>query len=262
MDLELTDRSALITGSYRGTGLVMARRFLDEGARVFVHGFTTEQAESAAAELGGGTPVAGDVRQPEGVEQLADAVGDTINVLVNNYGTAQVSPEGDLDGGLALLDDWLDLYRANVLTAQRLTARFLPAMRQLPFARIINLGTAGALAPGAHNSRYYTAKAALVAMTSSLAREVAGTNVRVNMVSPGLILTPEVEAAYMRRGEREGWGTTWSAVEAHVARNIPIGRIARREEVADLVLFLASPRADAIHGQNIVIDGGALRGGG
>ena len=95
-------------------------------------------------------------------------------------------------------------------------------------------------------------------MTVSLAKEVAGTGIRVNLVSPGLILTPEVEAAYLERGRKRGWGDSWTDVEPHVAAEIPIGRIARREEVADLVVFLASDRADAIHGQNIKIDGGAL----
>jgi NAD(P)-dependent dehydrogenase (short-subunit alcohol dehydrogenase family) len=95
-------------------------------------------------------------------------------------------------------------------------------------------------------------------MTVSLAKEVAGTGVRVNLVSPGLIRTPEVEARFLEEGRAKGWGTTWEEVEPHVARDIPIGRIVRREEVADLVAFLASPRADALHGQNIRIDGGAL----
>ena len=73
-----------------------------------------------------------------------------------------------------------------------------------------------------------------------------------------LIRTPEVEAAYLERGRRKGWGQTWEEIEPRVAADIPIGRIVRREEVADLVLFLASPLSDAIHGQNIRIDGGAL----
>ena len=105
---------------------------------------------------------------------------------------------------------------------------------------------------------YYAAKGALATMTVSLAKEVGATGVRVNLVSPGLILTPEVEAAYLEKGRREGWGEDWAAVEPHVAKDIPIGRIARREEVANLVAYLASPLADAIHGQNIRIDGGAV----
>ena len=67
-----------------------------------------------------------------------------------------------------------------------------------------------------------------------------------------------MEQAYLDKGRREGWGDTWEEVEPHVARDIPIGRIARREEVANLVAYLASPLADAIHGQNIRVDGGSV----
>ena len=94
-------------------------------------------------------------------------------------------------------------------------------------------------------------------MTIGLAREVAGTNIRVNLVSPGLILTPEVKSSYLKRAAQKDWGSTWSEVEPKIAGDIPIGRITRREEVADLILFLCSTKADAIHGQNIMIDGGS-----
>ena len=252
MQLGLEDRSVLVTGSYRGTGLVIARSFLEEGANVFVHGFDAGQASAAVAEIGGGTAVAGDIREDAGADAVADRVGDGLDILVNNYGAA----EGGRWESLAAAE-WIGMYETNVLSAQRLVRRFLPGMKQRAFGRIVNLGTTGSLAPGARNPHYYAAKAALAAMTASLAQEVAGTGIRVNLVSPGMIRTPEVEAGYMRRAAREGWGDTWEEVEPHIAARIPIRRIVRREEVADLVLFLASPRADAIHGQNILIDGGA-----
>ena len=256
MDLDLTNRTVLVTGSYRGTGLVIARSFVAEGAQVFVHGFTAEQTEAGVAEIGGGTPVCGDIRTEDGADAVAEVLGAAPDILVNNYGAAS---RAYWDGATAA--EWTEMYEVNVLSAQRLIHRFLPAMKERDYARIINLGTAGSLAPGARNPHYYAAKAALVAMTTSLAQDVAGTAVRVNLVSPGMILTPEVEAGYMRRAAREGWGDNWTDVEPHVAADIPIRRITRREEVADLVLFLASPRADAIHGQNVVIDGGALARG-
>ena len=131
-------------------------------------------------------------------------------------------------------------------------------MQQRGWGRIINLGTAGSTKPNSRNPQYYAAKGALATMTVSLAKELAGTAVRVNLVSPGIILTPEVRDAYLERGQRKGWGTTWEEIESVAAKDIPIGRITRREEVANLVVFLASPLADAIHGQNIKIDGGSL----
>ncbi len=131
-------------------------------------------------------------------------------------------------------------------------------MRKQNFGRIINLGTVGSTRPNAVMPHYYAAKGALATLTVGLAKEVAGTGIRVNLVSPGLILTPEVEASYLKRGAAKGWGSSWEEIEPHVAKDIPIGRIVRREEVADLICFLASPRADALHAQNIRIDGGAL----
>jgi 3-oxoacyl-[acyl-carrier protein] reductase len=254
MDLRLRGRTALVTGSSRGTGLVIARRLAEEGARVLVHGLEPGQAERAIAEIGAGRPVTGDICTDAGAAALVQACSDeTIDILVNNYGTA--------DGGSwerSATDDWLLSYQKNVLSAQRLIRALLPGMRTRAFGRIINLGTVGSTQPNARMPQYYAAKGALATMTISLAREVAGTAIRVNLVSPGLILTPEVEAAWLERGRKQGLGSTWEEIEPHVAADIPIRRIARREEVADLVVFLASPLADAIHGQNIRVDGGAL----
>jgi NAD(P)-dependent dehydrogenase (short-subunit alcohol dehydrogenase family) len=254
MDLRLRGRTALVTGSARGTGLVIARRLAEEGARVLVHGLEPGQAERAVAEIGTGLPVTGDITTDAGALSLLEQCRDeTIDILVNNYGTADAGT-WEASG----TDDWLLSYQRNVLSAQRLIRALLPAMRTRDFGRIINIGTVGSTRPNARMPHYYAAKGALATMTISLAREVAGTAIRVNLVSPGLILTPEVETAWLRRGRLQGWGETWPEIEPHVAADIPIRRIARREEVADLVAFLASPRADAIHGQNIRIDGGAL----
>lgn len=254
MDLGLTGRTALISGSYRGTGLIIARRLAEEGARVLVHGLEPGQAEAAVATLGCGIPVTGDISGDPGAEALAAACDEHgVDVLINNYGTA-ASGSWSTSGS----DDWIDAYQHNVLSAQRLIRQLLPAMVSRGWGRIINLGTVGSTRPAARMPHYYAAKGALATATMSLARETAGTGVRVNLVSPGLILTPEVQAAWLERGRRKGWGDTWADVEPKAAEGTAIGRIVRREEVADLVAFLASPLADAIHGQNIRIDGGAL----
>ena len=172
---------------------------------------------------------------------------------MNNYGTAEPGTWLKSDS-----DDWISAYQKNVLSAQRLIRHFLPTMSERDWGRIINLGTVGSSRPNSRMPGYYAAKGALANMTVGLAKEVAGTGIRVNIVSPGLILTPEVEEAYLAKGRREGWGDTWQEVEPHVAKDIPIRRIARREEIAGLVAYLCSPLADAIHGQNIRIDGGAV----
>ncbi len=254
MDLKLNDRTALVSGSHRGTGFIIARHLAREGARVLVHGLRPGQAEEAVATLGCGIPVTGDITTDSGARELfAECGRESVDILVNNYGTAEA---GSWEG--AGSDDWITAYQKNVLSAQRLIRHFLAPMRRKEWGRIINLGTVGSTRPNAAMPQYYAAKGALATMTISLAKETAGTGIRVNLVSPGLILTPEVEAAWLARGRERGWGNDWAEIEPRVARDVPIGRIVRREEVADLVAFLASPLADAIHGQNIRIDGGAL----
>lgn len=254
MDLSLEGHTALVSGSYRGTGMSIARRLAQEGARVLVHGLRPGQAEDAVAALGCGTPVTGDITRDAGAAELAAAcAAEDVDILINNYGTA--------DGGTWLetdSDGWIDAYQKNVLSAQRLIRHFLPGMRRRGWGRIINLGTIGSTRPAARMPHYYAAKGALATATASLAQETADSGIRVNLVSPGLILTDEVRQAYLEQARRKGWGDTWEAVEPKVAEHIPIRRIVRREEVADLVAFLSSPLADAIHGQNIRIDGGAL----
>ena len=251
MDLGLAGKKALVTGSYRGTGLVIAKALLLEGVDVFVHGFDAEAVADAIDEIGGGNPVVGDIRTDAGAVQVLDATGNDLDILVNNYGTAAGGRWDTLEAS-----QWVEMLETNVLSAQRLIRGYLPAMRERAFARIINLGTAGSTRPNARNPHYYAAKAALANLTVSLAKDVAGTAIRVNIVSPGMILTPEVQASYLARGKKNGWGETWEEVEPHFVADIPIRRITTREEVADLVVFLASTRSDAIHGQNLRIDGG------
>ena len=255
MQLDLTDKTVFISGAHRGTGQIIAARFAAEGARVLLHGFTEEQAAAACQEIDA-EPVHGDLLSDAGADSLVEQClsgGRVVDVLVNNYGTADAGTWATSDASA-----WIDAYQKNVLSAQRLIQRLVPGMREHRWGRIINLGTVGSTRPNARMPHYYAAKGALATMTVSLAKELGGTGITVNLVSPGLIRTPEVEAAYLERGRRKGWGETWEEIEPRVAADIPIGRIVRREEVADLVLFLASPLSDAIHGQNIRIDGGAL----
>ncbi len=254
MDLRLTGRTALVTGSYRGTGQIIAKTLADEGANVLIHGLQPGQAEAAVEALGVGRAVTGDITTDAGSAQLLDALShERVDILVNNYGTATPGNWQASDANA-----WIADYQKNVLSAQRMVRGLLDSMVDRGWGRIINLGTVGSTRPNSRNPGYYSAKGALATMTVSLAKAVAGTGVRVNLVSPGLIRTAEVEEAYIAKGKREGWGDTWAAVEPHVAKDIPIGRIATREEVAGIVAYLCSELADAIHGQNIRVDGGAL----
>ena len=168
--------------------MLIAKRFIEEGGDVAVHGFTENQANDAVAELRGGYPVFGDICHDDGTNTLIEQIKSTTEILVNNYGTAESGRWETLSS-----TDWVDLYQKNVLSAERLIQAFLPDMKVMNRARIINLGTVGSTRPSSRNPHYYAAKGALATMTVSLAKEVAGTNIRVNLVSPGMILTPEVQ---------------------------------------------------------------------
>lgn len=262
MDLGLRGKRALVTGSSRGTGSVIARTLAAEGATVLVHGNTESDQTRIATEItsSGGVahPVTGDVTTDEGAARVASAVAELVggvDVLVNNLG----QPSGG-KWETAETGDFIAAYQVNALSAVRMIRAFLEGMRQRGFGRIIQITTIGTTRPNARMPEYYAAKAALANMTVSLAKDVAGSGVTVNTVSPGLIHTPETETYLRFLATKRGWGDTWEEIEAKGVRELmgtKAGRMAKPEEVAALVAFLASERAGYLHGANFRVDGGA-----
>lgn len=260
MDLELGNRIALVTGSHRGTGEVIAKTLSEEGATVIVHGPDQDSAQRAAEALKRSYAVWGDISTEPGCRQVAEQVTDLvgeIDILVNNYGIPSRGKWSTACNG-----DWIDSYQHNVLSAARLIQHFVPEMKQRGWGRIVQLGTIGSHQPNNIMPDYYSAKGALATMTVSLAKELSDTGITVNTISPGYIRTPEVEASLRRRAKQKGWGEDWADIVKQVVANDypnPCGRLAERQEVADLVTFICSNRAGFINGQNIRIDGGAVR---
>ncbi|MBV1905017.1 MAG: SDR family oxidoreductase [Pseudomonadales bacterium] len=259
MDFGLTDKVALITGSNRGTGFIIAKLLAAEGATVLLHSLEVGLSAEAAKDIPGAIPVWGDITSDEGSQVLIQQIRELslkINVLVNNYGTADAGDWQSLSSA-----DWIDVYQKNTLSIMRMVQAFTPDMKQVKQGRIVNLGTIGSTSPNKRMPHYYASKGALANMTVSLAKELSGTGITVNLCSPGLIRTPEVEQAYLKRAKRENWGDTWEQAEAQITAKYypnPVGRIATREEVANVVVFLCSQSASFVNGQNIRVDGGAL----
>lgn len=262
MDLKLAGRTALVTGSYRGTGAGIARILASEGAHVVVHGLEASQPDEVVEEIrnAGGqcTKAHGDPRSDQGAADLLEQLRidhPPIDILINNYGTA--AGGGWLDGPLA---DWTQMYETNVLSGVRLVQGLVPRMKERGWGRVVFVGTVGSARPRAQTPGYYAAKSSLPAMTVSLAKELAGTGVTVNLVSPGLVATAEVRAMITRRAEKKGWTGSFEEIEARAASDFmptPSGRIARPEEIGALVAFTCSAWSDSLNGANLRFDGGA-----
>ncbi len=259
MDLELSGKRVLVTGSYRGTGAGLARVLAAEGATVWIHGFETEPTDAVAMSIReagrDAHAVVGDIRTDEGAADVAATVGE-IDILINNYGVAE--------GGSweSSTEDWVDIYQKNVLSGVRLVQAFAPGMRSRGWGRILFVSTVGYARPNSRMPHYYASKTALINMTVSLAKELAHTGITVNCVSPGIIATAEIKEMFTRRAAKAGEATDWPNVEKRFASgdrpmSNPAGIIGEPEDIGNLVTFLVSDKARYINAANIRIDGGA-----
>ncbi len=260
MDLELHNKTAFVSGSDKGSGEIIAQTLAAEGATVVFHSNTQAQISDTANNTANAHWVYGDICTDDGaasvLAQTKAAVGN-IDILVNNYGTATAGKWGK-----STSEDWIDIYQKNVLGAMRLINGLSPHMKTNNWGRIIQLGTIGSHQPNSIMPHYYSAKGALATMGVSLTKELSNCGVTVNTVSPGLIHTPEIEAGYRHRAAKKGRGDDWDTIVKHIVKTDfpnPSGRLASRQEIADLVVFLCSNKAGFINGQNIRIDGGAVR---
>jgi NAD(P)-dependent dehydrogenase (short-subunit alcohol dehydrogenase family) len=260
MDMGLTGRRALITGSSTGLGRAIAEMLSAEGASVVVHGRDRDRTESvtnAIRDAGGDArAVCGDLATADGARAVAESAGE-VDILVNNAGT--------YDGlGWADLTDvhWMQIFETNVVSGTRMIEHLVPGMRTRGWGRVVTIGGGLALQPAAIQPHYNATLAARHNLTVSLARELAGTGVTANIVAPGAILTEPVREMTMRVAAEHSWGADWADIErAASAAWFPndIGRFGRPDEIAAAVTFLCSRHADYISGADLRVDGGVVR---
>jgi NAD(P)-dependent dehydrogenase (short-subunit alcohol dehydrogenase family) len=241
---DLVGRRALITGGSRGIGAAIAQRFLDAGAKVVV------TARSRGDTPEGATFVARDVTTLEGVKAIATEALRTLgglDILVNNAGGGK-----PFVGGAATIPDeeWLATLSLNLLAAVRLTNAVLPALRESNAASIVNISSTAATVPFGAFADYCAAKAGLDIYSRALALDLAPSNIRVNVVSPGPVTTPGGED--IRKSFTEAMKAPADAFVNHV----PLGRLGAPEDVAEVVALLGSQRGQWITGANIRVDGG------
>ena len=256
MDLELEGKVAVVTGAGRGIGLAVARGLAAAGAHVVAGSRTVTDELAALARDSGATTLALDLSEPDAPNRLIAAAGDRLDVLVNNVGAA--TPR--LDGFLAITDElWRRTLELDLMASVRAIRAAIPVMLASGGGSIVDIGSLNARLPDPSVLDYSAAKAALGNVAKSVSKEFGGRGIRINTVDPGPVATDlwlGADGVASRVGAR--LGQTPDDVAAAAAAGMVTGRFSRPEEVADLVLFLASPRAANITGTNVVIDGGMV----
>ncbi|MFI6766191.1 SDR family NAD(P)-dependent oxidoreductase [Streptomyces sp. NPDC050355] len=270
MDLRLAGHGALVTGSSSGIGAAIAETLADEGCEVLVHGRNAGAAAAVAERIARrgvrAEVVLGDLTEPGVAEQVALTARDFgAHILVNNAG-----PFTEHDWESSRPADWRAAFEGNVLPTVRVSQTLLPSLRAHGWGRVITIGSRAVRTPLPNMVTYSAAKAAVVNMTTSLARHLAGSGVTANCVSPGVIVTPSMYRMWQERtATDDGRGNGSDAagepgepgepdeagIVAQYAPN-PVGRLGRPEDIASAVAYLASPRADYVNGIELRVDGG------
>jgi NAD(P)-dependent dehydrogenase (short-subunit alcohol dehydrogenase family) len=261
MDLQLTDKVAVITGGTVGIGLAIARGLAAEGAHLALCARDADRLTQVADQIKTDfsvrvLAVPTDIASPAAPDALASAVGAEFggaDILINNAGTG--SEETILE---APDERWQAYWELHVMAAVRLARALAPGMKARGGGVILHNASICATQPLGYEPIYNVTKAALVMFSKCLANELIGDNIRVNAVNPGLVMTPDWQKT--AKLLTAGTDTSWEDYLQKIANdNAPIGRFADPAEIANLFVFLCSPRASYCVGSTYYIDGGWLK---
>lgn len=258
MEVRLDGRTALITGASQGLGRAMAERFARSGGRVVMVARNADRLEEARRSVTAASAddraiaLAGDVSTAEGCERIVAAALERcgqIDILVNNAGSSARGPF------LEITDEmWQSDFDLKLFAAIRLCRGLIPGMRTRKWGRIINVLNIGAKAPQPGSAPTAVSRAAGLSLTKILSQDFAADNILVNALLVGKIDSEQ----WRKRHAALKDGTTYEQYldKSAKAENIPMGRVGRAEEFADMACFLASDHASYITGVAINVDGG------
>ena len=254
MQLDLTDKIAIVTGSSRGLGLASARALVQEGCRVTMCARGAERLDAAAADLRASAGPGGDSRVLAVAADLASADGPArvvartvetfggVDILVNNVGLGRGASITDTSDA-----EWHEAFDQTFFPAIRASRLAVPEMRRRGGGAIVMIASIWGRESGGRMT-YNAVKAAEISLAKSMAQQLARDNIRVNSVAPGSILFEG--GSWHRRQQEDPAG-----IADFVRRELPFGRFGRPEEVGAVVAFLVSPRASWISGASVPVDG-------
>jgi NAD(P)-dependent dehydrogenase (short-subunit alcohol dehydrogenase family) len=261
MDLQLTNKRALVTGSTAGIGFAIASGLAQEGAAVVVNGRSQRRVEEAVRRIQGQrkdaqvTGIAADLGTKEGVGLLTGHL-PAVDILVNNLGIFEPKPFVEITD-----DDWQRFFEVNVLSGVRLSRFYLSGMLQRNWGRVVFISSESGLNIPVEMIHYGVTKTAQIALARGLAETTAGTGVTVNSVLPGPTRSEGVEQFV--KDMAKGQGSDEQAVEQEFFRSVRpsslLKRFATPEEVAAMVVYVCSARASATNGAALRVDGGVVR---
>lgn len=261
MDLQLTNKKVLVSGSTAGIGFAIAALFAQEGAAVVVNGRSEERVNSAVTRIRQSTGnadiigVVADLGTKAGADLLISKL-PTVDILVNNLGIYEAKPFPEITD-----DDWVRFFEVNVLSGVRLSRFYLPEMLRKNWGRIVFISSESGINIPVEMIHYGVTKTAQIALARGLAETTAGTGVTVNSVLPGPTRSEGVEQFVADMAKTQG--TDKDTVEKEFFRSVRpsslLKRFATPEEVAAMVVYVCSQAASATNGAALRVDGGVIR---
>jgi NAD(P)-dependent dehydrogenase (short-subunit alcohol dehydrogenase family) len=259
MDLQLTDKLALVSGSTKGIGLAIATGLAREGANVIINGRSEESVDAAFAKIRQVVPhaklggFAGDLANATVVEKLVNNF-PAVDILINNLGIFEPKPFEEIPDA-----DWVRFFEVNVLSGVRLSRAYLPGMKHKNWGRIVFISSESGIQIPAEMIHYGMTKTAQLAVSRGLAETCGGTGVTVNAVLPGPTHSDGVDEFVTKLSG----GKPFAEFEKEFFKNHRpsslLQRFATTEEVANLVVYVSSPLSAATNGAALRVDGGVVR---
>jgi NAD(P)-dependent dehydrogenase (short-subunit alcohol dehydrogenase family) len=259
MDLQLTDKLALVSGSTKGIGLAIATGLAREGARVIINGRTEKSVSAALAQIRHTLPqakleyFAGDLADATATELLARQF-PAVDILVNSLGIFEPKPFDQISDS-----EWRRFFETNVLSGVRLSRAYLPGMKQKNWGRIVFISSESGIQIPAEMIHYGLTKTAQLALSRGLAETCAGTGVTVNAVLPGPTHSDGVDEFVKQLSGGKPFAEFEKEFFASVRPTSLLKRFATTEEVANLVVYVCSTLSAATNGAALRVDGGVVR---